>query len=163
MQAGLRFVEIVCEALLVLRRMRPTICPPMVNLRRRPNWGQVQAMWRVPILRSRRAKLGLLVILICLPLAGCGPSIHYATQSDPFTDLPMHSSDARDETNSVTLCYMRGDPKGDEMQSLALDACRGNGPVSLVSDDGVAGTCPLTAPFAATYQCGPDPGRQVVR
>ncbi len=100
---------------------------------------------------------------MCLQLASCGPSIHYRTERDPFSDLPFHSKDARGKENTVTLCYMRGEPEGAEMQAMALEACRGNGPVSLVSDDGVAGTCPLTTPFAATYQCGPDSGRRIVR
>ncbi len=120
-------------------------------------------MWRVPILRSRRAKLGLLAILICLPLTGCGPSIHYGTESDPFTDLPFQRKDARNTDNTITLCYMRGEPEGAEMQAMALEACRGSGPVSLVVNDDVTGSCPITAPFSATYQCGPDEGRQIVQ
>ena len=80
-----------------------------------------------------------------------------------MSDLYFHSKDARSKQNTVTLCYMTGEPEGPEMQALALDACRGQGPVSLLRDDGVEGTCPLTAPFAVTYQCGPDQVGRVVQ
>ena len=120
-------------------------------------------MSHMPIFWSWRRIFAALVTVTLLQLAGCGPSIKYEQAEDPLSGLKFESKDARSKANTVTLCYLSGEPQGEEMQALALEACRGNGPVTLVSDDGVAGTCPISAPFAATYQCGPDPGRRIVR